>query len=130
LPVVQEADALLEWQFWVKKGFPEFRRNHMHVDIVGLMEALVRERAKYGAYPILRDLCSVGLTLPVSNAMVEDAFSTLKIVKDYLSNALDDDTLDDKLQIKLNGPPEMPVCTCFTHVLIFLCTCFYICARV
>jgi hypothetical protein len=51
----------------------------------------------------------VALTLDFSNAIVEDAYSTMKVVKNYRTNALDDGTTDDILQVKLNGPPEIPV---------------------
>lgn len=100
----------LEWRFFLKNGLPEFVHDHPDIDdAVGLMEVLTQEK-KYAPYPILRDLCCIGLTLNFSNCVVEDSYSTMKLVKNYLTNALKDRTVDDILQIKLNGPPEMPVC--------------------
>ena len=113
---------LMEWTFWKNRGFPAFIRDHPKVDLVGLMEALVQEK-RYAEYPILRDLCTVGLTVAVSNAVAEDSFSSMGIVKDPRSNGLDDETVDDRLQIKLNGPPEMPVYVCendFVPIIVYL----------
>ena len=109
---------MVEWQFWMKRGYPSFIRDHLKMDLIGFMETMVEEE-KYSEYPILRDLCTVGLSLAVSNAVVEDSFSAMAIVKDSHSNGLDDTPVDDRLQIKLNGPPEMPVCISFVGGLLF-----------
>jgi hypothetical protein len=74
------------------------------------MEALVHEGERVRDYPMLRDICAAGLTMSVSNAVVEDAYSTMGLVKDPQSNGLDDESVDDILQVTLNGPPELPVC--------------------
>ena len=43
--------------------------------------------------------------LPLSNGAVEQSFSQLKLVKTNRRTALGEDTLDDCLRIKLEGPP-------------------------
>jgi hypothetical protein len=108
--VTQESDILLEWEFWMKRGFPAFIAAHPQADLFELMDALVQENKYANDYPILRDLSAVGWTVSVSNAVVEDSFSTMGLVKDPHTNQFDDESVDDILQVKLNGPPEMPVC--------------------
>jgi hypothetical protein len=67
---------------------------------------------EFNGYRWLKELCAIALTIPFSTAIVETAFSIMKAVKNYRTNALLDDTLDDIMQVVMNGPPEMPVCVC------------------
>jgi hypothetical protein len=109
-PNKTEADVLHEWAQW-KSYWDRFRagRGKECTDVVGVMEVLLKEGEALAMFPILRDLSAVALTLTFSTAVLESAFSVLKVVKNYRSNALGDDTVDDILNILLNGPVEMSV---------------------
>ena len=56
------------------------------------------------AYPLLAELASCALSLPVSNAECERGFSALKRTKTTLRNRLTTKSLDALLHITLNGP--------------------------
>ena len=56
------------------------------------------------AYPLLSELASCALSLPVSNAECERGFSALKRTKSTLHNRLTTKSMDAILHIVLNGP--------------------------
>jgi hypothetical protein len=64
---------------------------------------------EFNGYRCLKELCAVALSIPFFTAIVESCFSIMNALKNYRTNALGDDTLDDVLQIVMNGPPEMSV---------------------
>ena len=56
-------------------------------------------------FPNLSQLISLLLVLPVSNAIVERGFSTMRRVKTDWRNGLNEETLDHLMRISLEGPP-------------------------
>jgi hypothetical protein len=64
--------------------------------IVDLSRILVETR-KHLCYPLVYRLLKLVLVLPVATATVERCFSAMKIVKTYLRNRLNDESLSDNL---------------------------------
>jgi hypothetical protein len=64
--------------------------------IVELSRILVETR-KHICYPLVYRLLKLVLVLPVATATVERCFSAMKIVKTYLRNRLNDESLSDNL---------------------------------
>jgi hypothetical protein len=64
--------------------------------IVDLSRILVETR-KHLCYPLVYRLLKLVLVLPVATATVERCFSAMKIVKTYLRNCLNDESLSDNL---------------------------------
>jgi hypothetical protein len=99
---------LSQWDAW-KTAFPAWRLAHPQADVIALMKEMVGNRPEYQGYSGLRDLCAIALTLTFSTSIVESGNSVLGWIKNILRARMSDDTLDDYLQIILNGPPEMSV---------------------
>ena len=55
------------------------------------------ETKKNGAYPLVYLLVSLVLTLPIATAIVERAFSAMKIVKNQLRSRMSDQWMNDSL---------------------------------
>ena len=87
-------------QEWI--GFREIiRENNMACTTI--MNELLK--CSYSlAYPLLAELASCALSLPVSNAECERGFSALKRTKTILRNRLSTKSLNAILHITLNGP--------------------------
>jgi hypothetical protein len=64
--------------------------------IVELSRIMVETR-KHLCYPLVYRLLKLVLVLPVATATVERCFSAMKIVKTYLRNRLNDESLSDNL---------------------------------
>jgi len=58
-----------------------------------------------GKWPNLLKLCDLAFSLPFSNGRVEQIFSALKVVKTSRRTNLENDTLNDLLEIYIEGPP-------------------------
>ena len=87
-------------QEWI--GFREMiRENNMACTTI--MNELLKSSYSL-AYPLLAELASCTLSLPVSNAECERGFSALKRTKTTLRNRLSTKSLDAILHITLNGP--------------------------
>ncbi|XP_065918333.1 zinc finger protein 862-like [Dysidea avara] len=56
-------------------------------------------------WPNLLKLCALVFSLPFSNGRVEQIFSSLKVVKTSRRTNLENDTLNDLLEIYIEGPP-------------------------
>ena len=56
-------------------------------------------------WPNILLLCELAFSLPFSNARVEQIFSCLKMIKTNNRTRLNTSTLDDLLEIFLEGPP-------------------------
>jgi hypothetical protein len=99
--------ALRQWDR-LKDAWPDFiDRFHPH-GAVEVMEILLRE-SRYEDLTVIRDLCVIALSQPLSNAIVEALFSLMRLIKNYRSNAMLDSTMDDVFEVLENGPPEMKV---------------------
>jgi hypothetical protein len=100
---------LQEWGTWKNNGLPVFRREHPTIGVVDMMLEVLSDE-KYHAYLTIRELFAIALSLVLSTSIAESGYSVLNAVKNEHTNALADDTLDDILNIRFNGPLEMPVC--------------------
>ena len=63
-----------------------------------------------GKWPNLLKLRTLAFSLPFSNGRVEQILSLLKVVKTSRRTNLDNDTLNDLLEIYIEGPPLAPFC--------------------
>ena len=66
----------------------------------------LHETGKSGTYPLLDRLIRLILTLPVSTATAERAFSAMKIVKTRLQNLLNDNFLKSCLLVNIERERE------------------------
>jgi hypothetical protein len=55
------------------------------------------EMRKHSCYPLVYQLLNLVLVLPVATATAERCFSVMKLVKNYLRNHLNDDSLSDNI---------------------------------
>jgi hypothetical protein len=124
-------DLLGEYNTWEKNCFPAFRLQHPRMQMAEMMLEMLSGHPSYSAYSTMRELFAVALTQTVATAIVESGYSTINAVKDYKTNGLNDETLDDILNLLFNGPPEMPVCVDCVFVIIvcsfFLFLVLYFC---
>ncbi|GHU25164.1 hypothetical protein FACS189472_18290 [Alphaproteobacteria bacterium] len=105
----KNADQAVNQWCVLRDSFDSFRLRHTNaVDSVSVMQILLREN-RYDSLDILHDLCAIVLSLPFSTAIVENTFSMMRVIKNYRTNGLSDRTLDDIMQICMNGPPEMSI---------------------
>ena len=93
-------------------------------------------------WPSILDLCDLAFSLPFSNGRVKQIFSSLKVVKTIRRTNLQGDTLNDHLDIYIEGPtlslfcPNRAIelwwsdcsttrqCYCYTNLLVtidFVC---------
>ena len=61
-------------------------------------------------WPNLLKLCALAFSLPFSNGRVEQIFSSMKFVKNSRRANLENDTLNDLLEIYIEGPPLSSFC--------------------
>ena len=61
-------------------------------------------------WPNLLKLCALAFSLPFSNGRVEQIFSLMKVVKTACRSNLENDTLNDLLEIYIEGPPLSSFC--------------------
>jgi hypothetical protein len=91
----------------------EFAESHVddgeELDAVGLMRILLAQKGRFELPPIMRELSAIGLTLSFSTGIVESTFSLVEIIKNYRTNAMSQELIDDLLNICLKGPREMPL---------------------
>ena len=63
-----------------------------------------------GKWPSILILCELSFSVPFSNGRVEQIFSSLKVVKTNCRINLKSDTLNDLLEIYVEGPPLSSFC--------------------
>ena len=61
-------------------------------------------------WPNILSLCELSFSLPFSNGTVEQIFSSMKVVKTSRRTNLQGDTLNDLLEIYVEGPPLSSFC--------------------
>jgi hypothetical protein len=64
---------------------------------IGDLSKTMVDTRKHICYPLVYRLLNLVLVLPVATATVERCFSAMKLVKTYLRNRLNDDSLSDKV---------------------------------
>ncbi|KAG8197548.1 hypothetical protein JTE90_007284 [Oedothorax gibbosus] len=101
LLILNKVDMLMiseEWQelkmFW-KHSLFHFTRNDMWKFVL---------KTNNEKFPNLSHLFEILLILPISNATVERGFSFMGRIKTECRNHLEEDTLEDLLRIKIEGP--------------------------
>ena len=68
-----------------------------NIEELGELSKIMVETRKHICYPLVYRLLNLVLVLPVATAMVERSFSAMKLVKTYLHNRLNDDSLSDNV---------------------------------
>ena len=99
-PVVSEDDLRTEWEMFrvlMRQTNPKHTLHEMQ-------QLLVKNSTLKSLYPNLITLASIALILPVSTADCVRAFSTMKRVKIEFRNRLSTKTLNQLLQIRIEGP--------------------------
>jgi hypothetical protein len=70
--------------------------------LIGLCQCLV-ETGRHAIFNLLERLLRLLITLPVSTASAERAFSSMKIIKTRLRNKMEDDYLANSLLVNIEG---------------------------
>jgi hypothetical protein len=70
--------------------------------LIGLCQCLV-ETGRHAIFNLLDRLLRLLITLPVSTASAERAFSSMKIIKTRLRNKMEDDYLSNSLLVNIEG---------------------------
>ena len=68
-----------------------------NLQTIAELSRILVETRKHLCYPLVYRLLKLVLVLPVATAQVERCFSSMKIVKNYLRNRLNDESLSDDL---------------------------------
>ena len=86
----------------------------MHADIwtyaVQNIKSKLHSCPFMGKWPNLLKLCALAFSLPFSNGRVEQIFSSMKFVKNSRRINLENNTLNDLLEIYIEGPPLSSFC--------------------
>ena len=94
---------MAEWKIFRQILFTNYRESSCS-DV--LAHLLTNHTLKAG-FPNLESLASICVILPVTTATVKRSFSDMKLVKTRLRSRLSEDTLDQAMQVCIEGPEKL-----------------------
>lgn len=103
IPDIDGDETESEWKLFRRVMFMQYKS----ASLQHVLSRLLENNEMAAAFPNLARLAAILEVLPVTTAVVERTFSSMKLVKTRLRSRMGEDTLDHTLRICIEGPDTL-----------------------